>query len=487
MQTLIITDKPKNWPLQLKGVKLVGAKDYLLDQKYDHMYKARVFNICRSYSYQTYGYYVSLIAAARGHKPIPSIATIQELKNVSIVKIVSEEMEETMQKALARIESDRFTLSIYFGKNLATKYDHLSRQIYNSFQSPFLKAEFKKRDKWFLQSVRAISANEIPEAHLDFVLKTAKQYFSSKRFVTHTREHAQYDLAILFNPQEENPPSDEKAIQKFIDAGHKIGINSYVIHKEDYADIAQYDALFIRETTSVNHHTYRFARKAMAEGLIVIDHPDSIEKCANKVFLAELLRRYNIPHPNTLIVHKANRAEVVSKIGLPCVLKQPDSAFSLGVFKAETEEKLNEYLDLLLKQSDLIIAQEFLPTEFDWRVVVLDKQPLTVCKYHMAKKHWQIQRNEPGKTEYGKVEAFDVAEVPTKVVNTAIKIANAIGDGFYGVDIKEKDGKIYVIEVNDNPNIEAGYEDKFLKDTLYLKIMRYFQRKIDEQKEKNRK
>lgn len=44
----------------------------------------------------------------------------------------------------------------------------------------------------------------------------------------------------------------------------------------------------------------------------------------------------------------------------------------------------------MVKVSDLIIAQEFLPTSYDWRVGVLNNEVLFVCKYYMAKDHWQI-------------------------------------------------------------------------------------------------
>jgi glutathione synthase/RimK-type ligase-like ATP-grasp enzyme len=57
-----------------------------------------------------------------------------------------------------------------------------------------------------------------------------------------------------------------------------------LIEKEDYGRLAEFDALFIRETTGVNHHTYRFARRAEAEGLVVVDDPQSILKCTNKVY-----------------------------------------------------------------------------------------------------------------------------------------------------------------------------------------------------------
>jgi glutathione synthase/RimK-type ligase-like ATP-grasp enzyme len=54
-----------------------------------------------------------------------------------------------------------------------------------------------------------------------------------------------------------------------------------------------------------------------------------------------------------------------------------------------------------------------------------------------------------------------------------------IGDGFYGVDLKVIKNKCYVIEINDNPSIEAGYEDAVLKDDLYLTVMRVFRNRIE--------
>src|SRR5690606_2804007 len=129
------------------------------------------------------------------------------------------------------------------------------------------------------------------------------------------------------------------------------------------------------ETTSVNHHTYRFARRAAAERMVVVDDPDSILKCSNKVYLAELLDHHGIPTPKTLIVHRDNVRDVVGRLGLPCVLKQPDSAFSQGVIKVDSEASLKLEADRFLDKSDLVIAQEFVPTDFDWRVGVFDGEP----------------------------------------------------------------------------------------------------------------
>jgi glutathione synthase/RimK-type ligase-like ATP-grasp enzyme len=101
----------------------------------------------------------------------------------------------------------------------------------------------------------------------------------------------------------------------------------------------------------------------------------------------------------------------------------------------------------------------------------------------MAGSHWQIQRTVGTKTHYGKVETLRVEEAPERVVNTALRAAKLIGNGFYGVDLKEVGRRTYVMEINDNPSIEAGYEDRALKDDLYFRIMEVFLKRIEQRKE----
>ena len=232
----------------------------------------------------------------------------------------------------------------------------------------------------------------------------------------------------------------------------------------------------------MNHHTYRFARRAVAEGLVAIDDPESILKCTNKVFLAELMERHKVPVPRTLIVHRDNRDRIVPELGLPVILKQPDSSFSQGVTKVEDEAALPGAVSALLEKSDLIIAQEYLPTDYDWRVGVFDHQPIFACRYFMAKGHWQILKRdgEGVKQAEGGVETLPVEHAPAAVVRTALKAANLIGDGLYGVDLKQVGQKVYVIEVNDNPSIEAGFEDDVLGQELYQRVMEVFLERMQE-------
>jgi thioredoxin reductase len=104
-----------------------------------------------------------------------------------------------------------------------------------------------------------------------------------------------------------------------------------------------------------------------------------------------------------------------------------------------------------LEDSDLLIAQKFIPTEYDWRVGVLGGQPLFAVHYLMAKKHWQIVNHKAnGKPDQGGIKTFTLKEAPPHVVETAVKAARCIGDGLYGVDLKETKDGVFVIETESN-------------------------------------
>ncbi len=94
MPILVVVNDPKEWPLAIEGIELVPAKTYLTDPAYAKLSRTKIFNLCRSYRYQAIGYYVSLLAEARGHKPMPDIATIQDIKSQTIIRLASGDLDE---------------------------------------------------------------------------------------------------------------------------------------------------------------------------------------------------------------------------------------------------------------------------------------------------------------------------------------------------------------------------------------------------------
>lgn len=482
-RTTIVVSQPQDWPFHHDEVEVISARDFLTTGLGAERGNTRVLNLCRSYRYQREGYYVSLLAAARGHRVFPTVSSMQAMKSSSMARIVSDQIGNAMMKCLDQVDGNRYELQVYFGVTAESAFQPLASAAFDFFSSPLFSLQFerKKNMSWRLRNVQPLVISDIAKENLEVVEDAMAAFVARSRPTRRRKRAARFDIAILSFPEDPTPPSDDKALRLFDRAAERLDLGVEHIDRGDLAYTAHFDALFIRATTNVNDVTYRFAQKAAAEGLVVIDDPQSILRCTNKVFLAELLARNKISAPRSLILHCSQKIEqrvaaIESELGLPCVLKAPDSAFSQGVSRVDDIDKLRRALASLGERSDLVIAQAFMPTDFDWRIGIIDRRPIYACRYHMVDGHWQIyQRDEgSGKIEAGGFDGVPLGAVPKAVLHAALKAANLVGAGLYGVDVKEVKGRAYVIEVNDNPSIEAGVEDFILGDELYNIIMRVF-------------
>jgi glutathione synthase/RimK-type ligase-like ATP-grasp enzyme len=146
----------------------------------------------------------------------------------------------------------------------------------------------------------------------------------------------------------------------------------------------------------------------------------------------------------------------------------------------ETPEQLKAAVDDLFQHTALVLAQEYLFTEFDWRIGVLDGEALYACQYFMSRGHWQIYNHGPNaQQKSGGFKTLPVRDAPSDIVKLALKATALIGDGLYGVDLKQVGNRSVVIEVNDNPSIDAGVEDAYLGADLYRRIMSEFLRRME--------
>ncbi|MEI2741914.1 MAG: RimK family protein [Candidatus Competibacter sp.] len=476
---IILVENPTDWKSHFPKLPVVAAKDYLAKPEYSSAGRnLRVLNLCRSYRYLSVGYYCSLLAEARRHRVIPSVRTLNDLSRKSIYSLDVEDLDDHVQQVLGKprpgFTATAFELDIYFGQCPAKELQELARQLFGVFRAPLLRVEFRLQGQWRIATLKALHLHSLSAEQEEMFLGALTTYLSRRWRQPRARSNYRYDLAMLHNPKEAMPPSNPKALQQFVKIGRECGVNVELIEKKDYGRLAEFDALFIRETTGIDHYTYQFSKKAESEGMVVIDDPDSILKCTNKVYLDELLRTHRIRTPKTVIVRRDNLERVDNEIPYPIVLKIPDGSFSRGVFKVNDRPELLEVAGRLFKSSDLVLAQEFLYTEFDWRVAILNRTPLFVCQYFMSKEHWQIYNHDPGRereAREGDSKTFQVADAPEIVVKTALKAAGLIGNGFYGVDLKQTTKGVVVIEINDNPSIDHGVEDALLKDQLYRTII----------------
>jgi glutathione synthase/RimK-type ligase-like ATP-grasp enzyme len=477
MKKFVVIDHVQKW-FEIADGNVLAARRYLAEPTTGNDGTVRVLNLCRTGRYQGRGYYVSLIAEARGHGPVPDVKTIEDLRSEGYVRSLDAEMQPLVQEALRDEKSERFQLNVYLGKHPAQQA--LAEQLFARVRVPLLRAAFARaEDTWRLAAVQAMGLADIPPQDRAFMLDAVKSFISeSPATKRQAGKTGRPRLAILRDPNEPHKPSNDEALQRFVNAAPLVGLEAELIGPDALERLPEFDALFNR--AGPEGVIYEFLRKADSLGMPVVDDPESVLKCGNKVFMQELLNRHRIATPRTLIVHRGNVDEIVATLGLPCVLKLPDSGFGLDVVKVESEDSLRKEAERFFSKSELIIAQEWLPSDFDWRVGIFDRRPLFVAKYFMAPGHWQVNKVVDGRLVDGKTEAMTIGEAPEQVINTAVRAANLIGRGLYGADLKQVEDRIYLIEVNVNPNVDAGNEDQVLGEALYREILGVFARRIAE-------
>lgn len=253
-----------------------------------------------------------------------------------------------------------------------------------------------------------------------------------------------------------------KAIQIFKFTAERLGHSFEVVGKEILSKIDEYDSVFIRATTDPLFVSYVVSRLAEEKGKKVIDDSESIRICSNKIEMYERLMKNSVRIPKTLFFYGdfENLESYAEQLGYPVVVKSPNSRFSIYVEKANNFPELLEISKRFMKRSKALVLQEFMPTKFDWRVGVLNGEVIYVSKYLMPRGGWRIYDYDvSGKKTWGDVKAIKVENAPSKLKKIAVNAAKSVGNGLYGVDVKEVNGEYYVIEVNDNPTIMHTYED----------------------------
>jgi len=253
------------------------------------------------------------------------------------------------------------------------------------------------------------------------------------------------------------------------DVAEELGHHAEFLFPVDINKISKMDALFIRARTDPKNITYVASRMAEFNGIPVIDDANSIQICGDKINMYSHLIRKHVALPKTVFLSKNELSvervtDLFDTLGSPLILKEPSTSFSQRVEKVTDIAGFFKVARRFIKMSDRIVVQQYVHSTYDWRVGVLGGELLYICKYTIPSVTFKIQASVNGHIVYCGVESMPAESVPSSVIELGIEAANAIGDGLYGVDIKNSNGDACVIEVNDNPSLESG------EDTCYPRV-----------------
>lgn len=480
-QILVVTDEDE--PLAVpSSLNRISFEYYLQEFPKRGETKTRLVNLCNTDRYLSRGYYCSLLAEARGHHVLPSVITINDLRDLKL-RYADKLMVDAAQALGGASQTEEQTMLVLFGWTESAGMRKLARDIFNKYPAPILMCHWVVKHKLLEVRVGRASVEQLNSHQQSQLLEQLDLYTRNQWRSPARKKRLRWDMGILVNPEESHPPSNSEALKRFIAAAAKNGIDARLIRADEARPVSEFDALFIRETTAIDHPSYHMARAAEREGLVVIDSPSSILRCCNKVFLHDAFSYKGVPALKTRVIMSTSPAaleELESHLDYPMVLKLPEGSFSKGVYKVTNRADLVRRLNELLSASALALAQEYFYTDFDWRIGFLNGRPLYACKYFMARDHWQIYNHSASKRKTsGKFETLATFETPRPVLLAAQKAATMIGDGLYGVDLKQSGTSVYVIEVNDNPSIDAGVEDQYLGKELYMQIMAEFASRLE--------
>ncbi len=117
-------------------------------------------------------------------------------------------------------------------------------------------------------------------------------------------------------------------------SGHKFSF----LFRENIEDIPNYDAVFIRATTDPLFTSYIVSKTAWELGLKVIDDPESIKICGNKIHQYALFEKYDVPRIPTIFLnkdelHHKKITEIFDELGKPVVIKAPYTSFSAAMLR----------------------------------------------------------------------------------------------------------------------------------------------------------
>ncbi|HRS67480.1 MAG TPA: RimK-like ATPgrasp N-terminal domain-containing protein, partial [Paludibacteraceae bacterium] len=329
----ILLNSLNDWKPYCSSESVMTVSDYL-----EHQYAGRtpqlVINLANDYSYNSEGYYCSLLAQARGHRVIPGVDTLNKLECGMGIR-----MPEVLQKQCYQYITNNnliepWSINIYFGRCQEKGLEKIARFIFDNYPSPLLRVTFNTQKRNQLESVQPLPLNVLTDSEQDDFADALDQFNKKVWRSPRSPKSTRYSLAILYDPAEKFPPSDKQALNKFLDVAKRMNIHAELITEDDATRLMEFDGLFIRTTTSLNHYTYNLSQKAENNGMVVIDDPQSIIRCTNKVYLSELFVKGKISAPSSQLLFRSQKYTfdaVSEQGGSPFIMKIPDGSFSVGM------------------------------------------------------------------------------------------------------------------------------------------------------------
>lgn len=236
----------------------------------------------------------------------------------------------------------------------------------------------------------------------------------------------------------------------------------------------------------------RYVSRAFeARNKFVANVADSISRCSDKFFCAQILKRAGVPVPRQMLLYKSKDPKEALEIidpKPPIICKKISGSLGKGVFVIP--DALSGAMVLQSFSDSFLVLQRFLNKNTkekysDIRVLVIgaETQKPEIIAYE------RISENRDPRANFSIHKSGRPVKLNGLEVNYALTAARAMGCGIAGIDLirdvsgENAAGRSFVIECNSNPSLQGISEVTGVN--VARKIVQYVERE-SERPSKNR-
>jgi hypothetical protein len=206
---VILVDQPRDLPNAETPHKVISTSEYLARPRLFDMGRPKLVNLARSYAYQSKGYYASLLAEARGHRVVPTVETMLELREQKLYEHALPELEDELNRCARRADFQPDTelkLLVCFGIARDARFEPFGRLLFDWFRCPALEVIVDPGEWLSIDRIRPRNITRLANGEAEFFRQSLHNHTRREWRDPKARTVAKYDLAVLYDPNEKMAP-----------------------------------------------------------------------------------------------------------------------------------------------------------------------------------------------------------------------------------------------------------------------------------------
>ncbi len=144
------------------------------------MARPKLVNLARSYAYQSKGYYASLLAEARGHRVVPTVETMLELREAKLYEHALPELEDELNRCARRADfqpGGRVQApGLLRHRPRLTRFESFGRLLFDWFRCPALEVIVEPGQWLPIERIRPRNINRLANGEGEFFRESLHQH-----------------------------------------------------------------------------------------------------------------------------------------------------------------------------------------------------------------------------------------------------------------------------------------------------------------------